>query len=124
MTKEARSSNALMIRLPSPAALAVIFMAALMTPVFAGDETGVGVSLAGKQIFPVDNAWNRDISSEAVDPNSTALLASIGLGKGLHPDFGTTYNGNPNGIPYVVVSGTQARVPVKFEYADESDPGP
>ncbi|MGA7501391.1 MAG: hypothetical protein WBX00_32055 [Isosphaeraceae bacterium] len=26
--------------------------------------------------------------------------------------------------PYVVVPGTQPKVPVKFEYADESDPGP
>jgi hypothetical protein len=54
-----------------------------------------------------------------VDPNSDALIASIGLKKSLHPDFGTRY-----GIPYVVVAGTQAKVPVSFEYADESDKGP
>ncbi|HVH12394.1 MAG TPA: hypothetical protein VM759_05050, partial [Longimicrobium sp.] len=34
------------------------------------------------------------------------------------------WNGAPNGIPYVVVSGGQRRVPVTFGYADESDPGP
>ena len=59
-----------------------------------------------------------------MDPNSKALLASIGLDKPLHPDFGTTYKGAPSGIPYVVVSGNQARVPVEFKWPDESDPGP
>jgi hypothetical protein len=85
---------------------------------------GPGASLAGRRPFPADNPWNQDISSAPVDPNSAALIASIGTGTGLHPDFGTVWNGAPIGIPYVVVSGTQARVPVSFDYADESDPGP
>jgi hypothetical protein len=39
----------------------------------------------------------------------------------LHPDFGS----NPYyGIPFVVVSATQPKVPVSFLYSDESDPGP
>src|ERR1700730_876307 len=59
-----------------------------------------------------------------VDPNSAALIASIGLDRGLHPDFGTVYDDAPNGIPYTVVGGDQPKVPVSFEYADESDPGP
>jgi hypothetical protein len=42
----------------------------------------------------------------------------------LHPDFGTVYNGSPNGIPYVLVPGTQPKVPVRFSYREESDPGP
>src|SRR5262249_35421615 len=76
------------------------------------------------QIFPPDNAWNRDVSQDPVDPNSANLIASIGVNTGLHPDFGTVWNGAPNGIPYVVVSGTQPKVPVPFGYASESDPGP
>jgi hypothetical protein len=80
---------------------------------------GVGADMGGKRPFPADNPWNKDISKEPVDPNSDKLVASIGLGTALHPDFGTQY-----GIPYVVVPGTQPKVPVKFEYADESDPGP
>ena len=86
--------------------------------------TGAGASIAGKQVFPPDNPWNTDISSQPVDPNSANLIAGIGLSTGLHPDFGTVWNGAPNGIPYVVVAGTQPRVPVSFDYADESDPGP
>jgi hypothetical protein len=34
------------------------------------------------------------------------------------------WNGSPIGIPYVVVSGSQEKVPVSFYYASESDPGP
>jgi hypothetical protein len=34
------------------------------------------------------------------------------------------WEGAPNGIPYVVVAGSQAKVPVTFQYDDESDPGP
>lgn len=81
-------------------------------------------SLAGVQMFPADNPWNQDISSLPVHPNSANYLASIGLDAGLHADFGTVWNGAPNGIPYTVVSGSQARVPVTFDYDDESDPGP
>jgi hypothetical protein len=85
---------------------------------------GPGASLGGKRVFPADNPWNQDISELPADPNSDALIRSIGLDKHLHPDFGTIYQGAPVGIPYVVVPGTQPKVPVRFQYADESDPGP
>lgn len=85
---------------------------------------GVGASLNGRLIFPSDNPWNQDISSAPVDPNSAALIASIGANTGLHPDFGTVWNSAPNGIPYIVVAGNQRKVPVTFTYAEESDPGP
>ncbi|HEX8283154.1 MAG TPA: hypothetical protein VF588_07355 [Pyrinomonadaceae bacterium] len=88
-------------------------------------DLGAGASLNGKRLFPADNPWNQDVSNEPVDPNSANLIASMGLSTSLHPDFGTTWNGAPNGIPYVVVSGSQGRVPVTFtDYGDESDPGP
>jgi hypothetical protein len=63
------------------------------------------------------------VDKASVDPNSDALIASIGLTKGLHPDFGASYGGGPFGIPYVVVSGGTPGVSVTFDYADESDPG-
>ncbi len=86
-------------------------------------QLGANVSLGGKRVFPAENPWNTDIAHAPVDPNSQKLLASIGLDKHLHPDFGTVYQGAPAGIPYVVVPGTQPKVPVRFEYADESDKG-
>lgn len=86
---------------------------------------GPGASLHGRQLFPSDNPWNQDISTMPVDPNSANLIASIGLNTGLHPDFGTVDNGAPNGIPYIVVAGTQSLVPIHYTaYGDESDPGP
>ncbi len=91
-----------------------------------GADLGVGASLHGALPFPASNAWNTDISSAPVDANSDALIASIGLTRGLHPDFGAgLYNGAPMGIPYVVVSGSQPKVAITFTaYGDESDPGP
>lgn len=78
----------------------------------------------GFQVFPPDNPWNTDISGYPVDPNSADYIASIGAGTGLHPDFGTVWDGGPNGIPYVLVAGSQPKVPVSFYYPEESDPGP
>jgi hypothetical protein len=88
-------------------------------------DLGAGASLNGKRVFPADNPWNQDISAAPVDPNSANLIASIGLNTAFHPDFGTVWNGAPNGIPYVVVSGAQSRVAITFtDFGDESDPGP
>lgn len=88
-------------------------------------ELGTGASLKGKQVFPFDNAWNQDISNSPVDPHSNNLIAGIGLNANLHPDFGTVWNGAPNGIPYVVVSGGQTAVPINFTaFGSQSDPGP
>jgi hypothetical protein len=84
---------------------------------------GPGASLEGRRPFPADNWWNQDISDEPLDPASDALIAACGI-RNLHPDFGTVWNGAPNGIPYIVVAGAQSRVPVSFYYEDESDPGP
>jgi hypothetical protein len=94
-----------------------------VTPDNNATSPGILASLEGRRPFPADNEWNRDVSGDPVDPNSAALIAACGI-RNLHPDFGTFWNGGPIGIPYVVVSGDQARVPVSFDYEDESDPGP
>jgi len=75
-------------------------------------------------LFPADNVWNTRVDTLPVDPNSGDYLATMGLSTGLHADFGTVWDGAPNGIPYVCVPGDQPRVPVSFDYDDESDPGP
>jgi hypothetical protein len=75
-------------------------------------------------ILPTSNPWNQRVDTLSVAPDSSTLIASIGLDAAVHPDFGAgTYEGGPIGIPYTVVRRTQRRVPVSFAYADESDRG-
>ena len=98
-------------------------------PVYAnlrGASLGVGASLNGAIPFPANNPWNTDISGLPVDANSDRLISSIGATTGLHADFGSgLYDGAPIGIPYLVVSGSEARLPINYtDYGDESDPGP
>jgi hypothetical protein len=84
-----------------------------------------GPTLAGCPVFPGNNVWNVRVDQLPVDPNSAAYVATIGGSKSVHPDFGSgTWAGGPIGIPYLIVAGSQPRVPISFEYGDESDPGP
>lgn len=77
------------------------------------------------RLFPPDNPWNQRVDAAPVHPRSDAIVRSIGLREGLHPDFGSgRYEGRPIGIPYTTVSKRQKRVRVAFEYAGESDRGP
>jgi hypothetical protein len=81
--------------------------------------------LAGCPVFPADNPWNQRVDRLPVHPNSDAIVRSMGADDTLHPDFGSgLWEGGPIGIPFVTVGGARAKVPVSFEYADESDPGP
>jgi hypothetical protein len=93
-------------------------------PVPGVPDLGPGASLNGRIPFPADNPWNLRVDGLPVDPSSDAVVDSIGRDEPLHPDFGADWDGGPFGIPYVVVEGDQPRVPVTFEYDDESDAGP
>ena len=77
-------------------------------------------------MFPADNVWNTPVAGLPVNPQSAAWLASMDAGTtNLHPDFGPSGDpSNPYGMPYTVVSPSQPEVPITFQYADESDPGP
>src|SRR2546427_8086749 len=67
--------------------------------------------LPARSVFPADNAWNRDISADSVDPKSDSLIARCGGSASLHPDFGTVYGGAPWGIPFITVSGSEQPAP-------------
>ena len=92
----------------------------------SGMAVGAGGSLNGFRPFPANNAWNQDISSAAVDPNSASYINFIGTTVPIHPDFGSgEYQGSFIGIPYSVVDSSQQPVTITFNaYGDESDPGP
>jgi len=91
----------------------------------SASPSGSPSAAAGCGTFPADNVWHADVSRLPVNPNSAAWVASMGADRGAHPDFGSgTVDGAPFGIPVTAVPAGQAKVPVTFEYGDESDPGP
>ena len=76
-------------------------------------------------IFPRTSHWNLRVDRLPVLAKSDRLVRAIGADRTMHADFGSgLYEGARIGIPFVTVGAAQERVPVRFEYADESDPGP
>jgi hypothetical protein len=76
-------------------------------------------------VLPPDNIWNTRVDNLPVHPLSAAYVNSIGPTVGLHPDFGAAiFDGGPIGIPFTTVPASQPRVPITFDFDDESDPGP
>jgi hypothetical protein len=90
------------------------------------DSSRCGRVPAGCPILPADNIWNTPVDSLPVDARSDAYVRSIGRDGGLHPDFASgLFEGEPIGIPFVVVPGSQPLVSIVFTASgDESDPGP
>jgi hypothetical protein len=97
------------------------FVVVAAMPALAKAPASTGPHEGACPVFPTSNPLNQDISHAPVDPNSAKYIASIGAGLHLHADFGTPPS---YGIPYVVVGPRQRKVPVHFEYNEESDPGP
>jgi hypothetical protein len=84
-----------------------------------------GPTIAGAQIYPSDDIWNVPVDNLPVDAHSADYVRTIGASAPLHPDFGSgLWDGYPIGIPYNIVSSSQSKKPVSFDYADESDKGP
>jgi hypothetical protein len=87
-----------------------------------------GPTVGGCPVFPASNAWNRDVSHDAVDPRSSTYLSAEARGAAVHLDLGVRAS-EGYGIPYVTVPRTQKKVPLRFgvdgeSYGDESDKGP
>jgi hypothetical protein len=96
-------------------------LAALALPATPARSSTVG----GCPVFPPNNPWNQRVDRLPVLDNSDAIVRSIGVTETMHADFGSgLWDGGPIGIPFVTVRGSQPKVPVSFEYADESDRGP
>lgn len=84
--------------------------------------------IAGCPMFPDDNIWNTRIDTLPVDSRSQDFINTIGADTSFHPDFGEPYwtgsQLSPIGIPFNIVTSSQPKKQVYFDYADESDPGP
>ncbi len=134
--RDAARSVAVAVGMAAAAATVVAALAAPTITSVAGSATATALAqrispppppagtapvIGGCSIYPADNAWNTRVDGLALRPGSSRTIAR--LGGSLHPDFGE----NPTyGIPFVVVPGAQARVPITFRNggAGESDPGP
>ena len=77
--------------------------------------------LSACPILPGSNVWNQRVDGLAVASNSDTMIAAIGLGASLHPDFSAA---GGYGIPFNIVGTATPRSTVAFDYADESDAGP
>ncbi len=98
-------------------------LAALVVP--ADNATAAGVPVGGCELFPSNNYWYADVSDLPVHPRSAQYVASTGLSRTVHADFGSgLWEGAPIGIPFVSVGAGQPEVPIAFDYDGESDPGP
>jgi hypothetical protein len=105
------------------AVLTAAALAALAATAGAADGSR-GPHVGRCPVFPRNNQWNQRVDRLPVHRRSGPIMRSIGLDAYLHADFGSgRYEGAPIGIPYRTVSGRQRRVPVSFDYADESDRG-
>src|SRR5579872_264978 len=108
-----------MLKYPS---LRRIFFLSFCTAVLSFAQSPV---IGSCPVLPADNIWNTPVDTLPVAANSSTYVNTIGASLPLHADFGSgLWNGEPMGIPFITVPGTQTKYPVKFSYADESDPGP
>jgi len=112
-----------MHKLSRAAAIVVLMIFAGIACGQPGVSAAQAPTLEGCQILPADNVWNTPIDKLPVDGHSLEYVKNIGLGAPLHADFGSGKYGD-YGIPFNIVKQGTAKVPVSFDYADESDPGP
>jgi hypothetical protein len=101
---------------------------AIVAGLLAVPSAAAAASLPGAPacpMFPADSYWHARADALPPDPSSDTYVTNAGSGSSVHADFGAgLYDGGPIGIPFTTVGAGQARVPVSFEYDDESDPGP
>src|ERR1700754_2170000 len=74
-------------------------------------------------VFPGNSWWHADVSKLPKRRRSDQWMARMSPERNLHPDFGPSYGAQPApyGIPITVVPGSHPKVPVRFDYASESD---
>jgi len=95
--------------------------AAVIPPAPAGAAPPPGApSIGNCPAFPSDNFWNMPVDTLPLDSRSSLYVHNMGPEKSLHPDFANSPN---SGIPYNLVSGSAAKVPLRVPPA-ESDTGP
>jgi hypothetical protein len=115
------------VRLLVAAAAAVVTGAVIGGSATASSGTPSGPAFPGTDCpaFPGDNVWNTPVTGLPVDAHSAAWMRTMASGSTyLHPDYGPGGGSSPYGIPWQITPAHPHLVKVRFQYADESDPGP
>ena len=102
----------------------MLFVLAILTGPGVRAAAVAAPTVGGCQVFPPDSVFNTRIDTLPVHAMSGSWVGSVGTGTGLHPDFGTVWEGAPIGIPYTVALTAPAPITVTFAYTNESDPSP
>ena len=112
------------LRRVSAICIGVVFCLASLR-VMMRPAPAASAAFGGCPMFPADNVWNARVDGLPVDSQSDAYVSSISKIKSLHPDFGAgKYGGYDLGMAAATVPGSQPKVPITFDYSDQSDPGP
>jgi hypothetical protein len=81
--------------------------------------------LGGCPVAPADSIWRTRVDQLPVSSLSNTYIAAIGANAHAHADFGSgTWDGQYIGIPVTSIPPGTRGVPVSFDDAGESDPGP
>src|SRR3954451_18435287 len=74
---------------------------------------------------PADSYWHATATALPRLAASDTYVTNAGATSSLHADFGSgLYDGGPIAIPLTTVGAGQRKVPVCFDYCDESDSRP
>ncbi len=87
---------------------------------------GIGADLNGALPFSNKSVWNTPVDKLPLAANSAQIIAAISPGMNIKADFGSgLWQGNPIGIPYIVIDKGQPLVPFLETYwGEEGDDGP
>jgi len=78
-------------------------------------QSGSSPQIGNCPVFPANNIWNARVDALQLHPSSAAYIGSIGTSGGIRYDMD---------LPITLVPGTQPKVQITFNSAEESDPGP
>lgn len=110
------------LRVTALLAAAGLTLGAVGYVVARGTTTGsIGIRSISCPVLPNTNVWNRPVDTLPARSDSSTLMSRMGLGRYLHPDFGSFAG---YGIPVNVVSALTPRSSVTFTWPSESDAGP
>jgi hypothetical protein len=106
-------------RLAGAIAVALLWVAVGTAP------AGAAPTIGGCPVFPRSSPWNQRVDHRPVAHGSARLIAAMRPQSALRPGFWHRPRGSVGtGFPYRIVDGGQAKVPVRFVWAAQSDPGP